>query len=285
MHVNSLIVEDREIVDADIGAIECALPAAFCHPAAMRVAQQEGVSLLQWWRDLGADRGVGIMGSARTLIERLTPDVVRAKAEALVQPVFAGLLRVRQNLDASKPIRDTTDAAGGPSAAALAWGRLNAEWYATMGALANGIHLSDSETGELVLPEGAEVVFGDEYLLTDAVVATEWDGIDFGALLAQHIENDSEEDVFGGLQLLLGVFFGLLALAIVVNITNWTDNAVIASAHLKDAAKDLDKLTIKTQVQPLGGAGGAIIALALVVGTVAFAAKVQGKELKLPRRN
>ena len=181
--------------------INCALPAVFCSTRAKQLAEQDNVTLLAWWRDMGPtsqqvqDRqsgpvdpltfawknskqaGAWLIGEAEKLEKQWLGTQTRAQLEARARKDFVTCLSQmgewRKQLDRVK----FSGALDKDALLRTQWSQNSALWYGTMGALAQGLYPTDSMSGKPVFGRGFESVFGADMPITACYEASEGDGI------------------------------------------------------------------------------------------------------------
>lgn len=208
------------------GVAPCNLPAVFCRPGPMRDAQEEGVALIQWWRDLGTEGKLA--GKVRELLEftgKYIPTVEKwstERATAVTQEGFAQLARLRQKLDGLKPVINKVGKDGNIIITNAEWAKQNKDWYVWVSAMAQGVTPTDAVSGRAIVPTDVGTIFGDRFPMTDSIDANYYDGLHFGRLYA-----NEEEGTDLGLDLIAvevdGVFgltqAAVITIAVVVGIS------------------------------------------------------------------
>lgn len=254
--------------------INCALPAVFCSTRAKQLAEQDNVTLLAWWRDLGPtsqqvqDRqsgpvdpltfawrnakqaGAWMLGEAEKLEKQWLGTQSRAQLEARARKDFVTCLSQmgewRKQLDRVK----FSGALDKDALLLTQWSQNNALWYGTMGALAQGLYPTDSMSGKPVFGRGFESVFGADMPITACYEASEGDGIAY-----------SREAMRGAKRAqALGVEFGAgpAAALAAIPVAGWIAISVIAIAISAIvisgiAAKSINNWTNKcTELTKLG---------------------------------
>jgi hypothetical protein len=213
------------------GEIACDLPRVFCRPGVMRDAQTEGMSLLQYWRDMGTGGLVGaqvkgLLDKAESYLPTIS-SWSSEKASKLVRDGLEHLEVIRAKLDALKPFINQPGIDGKPIITAAEWSEQNREWYVWVAAVAQGISPTDKLSGRVVAPPGIEQAFGDRFPISGDLTANYYDGLHFGRMAANEEAGTDALDLvtvevssgFGAVQIPLGVV--VVAGAVVVALFYW----------------------------------------------------------------
>ena len=232
--------------------INCALPAVFCSTRAKQLAEQENVTLLAWWRDMGPT-SQQVQDQQSGPVDPLTFAWKNSKQAGAWLIGEAEKLEKQWLGTQSRKQLDRVKFSGALDKDVLLrtqWSQNSALWYGTMGALAQGLYPTDSMSGKPVFGRGFESVFGADMPITACYEASEGDGIAY-----------SREAMRGAKRAqALGVEFGAgpAAALAAIPVAGWIAISVIAIAISAIvisgiAAKSINNWTNKcTELTKLG---------------------------------